>query len=115
VLDAITTQDEVQWMKDIYDRLFAQRAGRDEGNQFDLGGSDEDGKTAKPIHLSELKGQVVVIAFYPKTRTRCTAHCACSPMAMHCSSRPVPSTNDGRPASQHSRCRTPRGASISLR
>jgi ectoine hydroxylase-related dioxygenase (phytanoyl-CoA dioxygenase family) len=45
-LDAITTPDEVEWMRGIYDRLFAQRAGRDEGNQFDLGGSDEEGKTA---------------------------------------------------------------------
>jgi len=45
-LDAITTQEEVGWMREIYDRLFASRAGRAEGNQFDLGGSDEEGKTA---------------------------------------------------------------------
>src|SRR5438552_350422 len=45
-LQAITTQREVQWMREIYDRLFASRAGREEGNQFDLGGSDEEGKTA---------------------------------------------------------------------
>jgi len=45
-LDAITTQEEVAWMREIYDRLFAARAGREAGDQFDLGGSDEDGKTA---------------------------------------------------------------------
>jgi ectoine hydroxylase-related dioxygenase (phytanoyl-CoA dioxygenase family) len=45
-LEAITTPEEVAWMRGIYDRLFASRAGRDEGNQFDLGGSDEEGKTA---------------------------------------------------------------------
>src|SRR6266480_6718756 len=45
-LDAITTPEEVAWLRGIYDRLFASRAGREEGNQFDLGGADEDGKTA---------------------------------------------------------------------
>jgi ectoine hydroxylase-related dioxygenase (phytanoyl-CoA dioxygenase family) len=45
-LSVITTQDEVQWMREIYDHLFASRAGREEGNQFDLGGSDEEGKAA---------------------------------------------------------------------
>src|SRR5436190_9702871 len=45
-LDAITTPEEVAWMREIYDRLFASRAGREAGDQFDLGGSDEDGKTA---------------------------------------------------------------------
>jgi hypothetical protein len=28
-LDAITTLEEVEWMRGIYDRLFAQRAGRE--------------------------------------------------------------------------------------
>src|SRR5215813_5125157 len=46
MLDALTTADEVQWMREIYDRLFASRAGREEGNQFNLGRSDEEGKTA---------------------------------------------------------------------
>ncbi len=45
-LPAITTADEVQWLRGIYDRLFENRAGRDRGDQFDLGGADEDGKTA---------------------------------------------------------------------
>ncbi len=43
-LDAITTPEEIAFMLDIYDRLFEQKAGREEGNQFDLAGTDEDGK-----------------------------------------------------------------------
>lgn len=43
---SISTPEEIERLKTIYDRLFASRAGRDEGNQFDLGGSDEEGKTA---------------------------------------------------------------------
>src|SRR5215212_2268040 len=45
-LDAVTTPEEVEWLRGIYDRLFASNAGREDGNQFDLGGSDEEGKTA---------------------------------------------------------------------
>ncbi|MDZ4718986.1 MAG: phytanoyl-CoA dioxygenase family protein [Roseiflexaceae bacterium] len=45
-LDAITTQAEVAWLREIYDRLFAQRAGRDVGDQFDLAGTDEEGQEA---------------------------------------------------------------------
>ncbi|MEI6431576.1 MAG: hypothetical protein WCP07_05305, partial [bacterium] len=43
-LDPITTPDEIAWMRESYDRIFSQRAGREEGNQFDLGGTDEEGK-----------------------------------------------------------------------
>lgn len=46
VVSAITTEEEVAWLREIYDRLFAERAGRDEGNQFDLAGPDEEGKQA---------------------------------------------------------------------
>src|SRR6188474_703645 len=45
-LDALTTADEVAWMRDVYDRLFQQRAGREVGDQFDLAGTDEEGKEA---------------------------------------------------------------------
>ena len=45
-LPAITTREEVERLREIYDRLFATRAGREEGNQFDLGGTDEEGVTA---------------------------------------------------------------------
>ena len=45
-LDAITTQEEVAWLRGIYDRLFEARAGREAGDQFDLGGTDEEGQQA---------------------------------------------------------------------
>src|SRR5438067_11385149 len=43
-IPAITTPAEVAWLRGIYDRLFQQRAGRDDGNQFDLGGPDQEGE-----------------------------------------------------------------------
>jgi ectoine hydroxylase-related dioxygenase (phytanoyl-CoA dioxygenase family) len=45
-LPAITTPDEVARMRVIYDRLFARRTGRESGDQFDLAGTDEEGKEA---------------------------------------------------------------------
>jgi ectoine hydroxylase-related dioxygenase (phytanoyl-CoA dioxygenase family) len=41
-LPQLTTKEEVARLRTIYDELFARKAGRDEGNQFDLGGTDED-------------------------------------------------------------------------
>ena len=35
--------EEVEWMRGIYDRLFAEKAGREVGDQFDLAGTDEEG------------------------------------------------------------------------
>ncbi len=46
-IDRITTPDDVAALRVSYDRIFAERAGRDEGNQFDLAGTDEEGKEAK--------------------------------------------------------------------
>jgi hypothetical protein len=45
-LDALTTQEELRWMREVYDRIFDARAGREAGDQFDLGGADEEGKPA---------------------------------------------------------------------
>ena len=42
-IEAISSAEELAWMREVYDRLFAQRAGREEGNQFDLAGTDEEG------------------------------------------------------------------------
>lgn len=39
--------EEVEWMREIYDRLFAAQAGRDYGDQFDLAGTDEDDVEAR--------------------------------------------------------------------
>lgn len=45
-IEKITTPEEVAFVREVYDRLFATRAGREEGNQFDLAGTDEEGKEA---------------------------------------------------------------------
>ncbi len=36
---------------------------------FTLPGATKDGLTKSPVRLSELRGQVVVIAFFPRART----------------------------------------------
>jgi len=41
-LDAITSPDEIEWLREVYDRLFSEKVGWDEGSQFDLAGTDED-------------------------------------------------------------------------
>jgi ectoine hydroxylase-related dioxygenase (phytanoyl-CoA dioxygenase family) len=41
-IEAITTPEELIVLRDAYDRIFARRAGREEGNQFDLAGTDEE-------------------------------------------------------------------------
>lgn len=45
-IDSIMPFEEVDWMREIYDRLFREQAGRDVGDQFDLAGTDEEGKEA---------------------------------------------------------------------
>ncbi len=45
-LPSISTSEELEWMRNAYDRIFAEKAGRDEGNQFDLAGTDDENKTA---------------------------------------------------------------------
>jgi ectoine hydroxylase-related dioxygenase (phytanoyl-CoA dioxygenase family) len=43
---AITTAEEVAALCDLYDRLFATKAGRDAGDHLDLSSPDEDGQAA---------------------------------------------------------------------
>jgi hypothetical protein len=59
--------------------LFAVAAGRleaqgpkvgDMAPDFTLKGSTKDGVLAKPIHLADFRGQTVVLAFFPKARTK---------------------------------------------
>lgn len=45
-LPALASPDEVARLRTHYDRIFAERAGRDSGDQFDLAGTDEEGKEA---------------------------------------------------------------------
>lgn len=42
----LSTPAELAMMRDAYDRIFSNKAGRDRGDQFDLGGDDDDGKEA---------------------------------------------------------------------
>jgi thioredoxin-dependent peroxiredoxin len=52
-------------------RLFAQApAVGDLAPDFTLKGSTKDGLLPKPIHLADFRGQTVVIAFFPKARTK---------------------------------------------
>src|SRR5437868_3442011 len=46
-LASITTSDEIARLRVAYDRIFRERAGRGVGDQFDLGGADEEGKEAR--------------------------------------------------------------------
>jgi ectoine hydroxylase-related dioxygenase (phytanoyl-CoA dioxygenase family) len=43
-LPALTDQADVARLRESYDRIFADMAGRDRGDQFDLAGTDEEGK-----------------------------------------------------------------------
>lgn len=52
---------------------FAQGGGPKVGDiapDFSLKGSTRDGPMPQPIHLADLRGQVVVLAFFPKARTK---------------------------------------------
>jgi hypothetical protein len=52
----VTDSAELAWLRDVYDKMFAVRAGRETGDQFDLAGSDEEGvEAALPQILSPAK------------------------------------------------------------
>jgi ectoine hydroxylase-related dioxygenase (phytanoyl-CoA dioxygenase family) len=56
VIQHLVDDDELGWMREAYDRIFEQRAGRETGDQFDLAGTDEEGAEAKlPQILSPSK------------------------------------------------------------
>lgn len=48
---ALTSPDEVEQMRAIYDRLFATKAGWSDGNLFDFAGDEADGKVTLPQML----------------------------------------------------------------
>lgn len=45
-LNPITDETELARLREAYDRIFSARAGREKGDQFDLGGADEEGVEA---------------------------------------------------------------------
>ena len=54
-LEAITTRDEVDQLRRIYDKLFEDRVGWDVGAQFDLGGDESDEQLKIPQLLNPSK------------------------------------------------------------
>lgn len=46
-IDALIPEEEIDQLRRIYDRLFAEKTGWDKGDQFDLAGTD-DGEAALP-------------------------------------------------------------------
>ena len=54
-------------------RAIAQDGGPQVGDvapDFSLPGATQAGLTPKPLHLSDFRGQTVVLAFFPKARTK---------------------------------------------
>lgn len=51
VVEPVLGESELCRLRDLYDRMFAERAGRADGNQFDLAGSDADDE---PPRLSQI-------------------------------------------------------------
>lgn len=45
-LPRLTSDEDVAFLRGLYDRIFAERAGREVGDQFDLAGTDEEGGVA---------------------------------------------------------------------
>lgn len=45
-VEQISSPAEIEVMRKAYDKIFQERAGREEGNQFDLAGTDEEDKQA---------------------------------------------------------------------
>lgn len=43
-VEAISSPQEIEVMRAAYDSIFEKRAGREDGNQYDLAGTDEDGQ-----------------------------------------------------------------------
>ncbi|MFI5311276.1 MAG: redoxin domain-containing protein [Gemmatimonadales bacterium] len=57
----------------VASRALAQDGGPKVGDiapDFTLKGSTKDGPTPKPLHLADFRGQTVVLAFFPKARTK---------------------------------------------
>ncbi len=66
-IPAITTPEEIERLIGIYDHLFAIKAGRAEGNQYDLAGTDEDDKEAavsQIVHLSRYAPELVNLLYW---------------------------------------------------
>lgn len=75
VIDKIVELDEIEWMRESYDRIFDAKAGRESGDQFDLAGTDEDGAEARlPQILSPSKYAPELLAGAFRERVLYAAH-----------------------------------------
>jgi ectoine hydroxylase-related dioxygenase (phytanoyl-CoA dioxygenase family) len=55
-IERITTDEEIEWLKGIYDKLFSERMGETQGEYFDLGGKRaHDGEEVLPQVLAPEK------------------------------------------------------------
>lgn len=66
-IPAITTPEEVEHIREIYDRLFTEKTGRDKGYQFDLAGTDEDDKESvlpQMLRLTQFVPELKDTLFY---------------------------------------------------
>jgi ectoine hydroxylase-related dioxygenase (phytanoyl-CoA dioxygenase family) len=70
-LEQISPPDEVEFVKKVYDRLFAERAGRHQGAYFDAVSSDEDDE--KPHTSPQLIDPVLFAPELKKTVFRANA------------------------------------------
>lgn len=69
-LDRITSDEEVERLRTIFDVLFATGAGRDRGNYFDLAGTDEEGR---PPALPQILNPVEFAPELAETQFRAAA------------------------------------------
>ncbi len=69
-LDAISTPAEVERLREIFDRLFAERAGWERGKAFDMVGNDD---RAKPPLLSQILNPVEFAPELAETQFRANA------------------------------------------
>ncbi|MFW5682281.1 MAG: phytanoyl-CoA dioxygenase family protein [Phycisphaeraceae bacterium] len=54
-IDKVTSDEDVATLRESYDRIFREKAGWEEGGQFDLGGTEQDGEPTLPQILSPAK------------------------------------------------------------
>jgi ectoine hydroxylase-related dioxygenase (phytanoyl-CoA dioxygenase family) len=69
-LDRITGEEEVARLRGIFDHLFSSGAGRERGSQFDLAGTDEEGR---PPVLPQIVNPVEFAPELAETEFRATA------------------------------------------
>jgi ectoine hydroxylase-related dioxygenase (phytanoyl-CoA dioxygenase family) len=67
-IETLTSPQEVEQLRNSYDRIFSEKAGREIGDQFDLAGTDEEGEKASlpqilnpAKYAPEMKGSQLLV------------------------------------------------------